>query len=87
MVLAVFGREVEVFPRQDRVGVDGFGNRAILPLAGKCAADVEFGRRGVVVKRWEILRGDVRETLRALEQAACRRASPVRPTSVCATTV
>lgn len=27
--------EVEVFPRQDRVGVDGFGNQAILPLAGK----------------------------------------------------
>ena len=27
--------EVEVFPRQDRVGVDGFGNQAILPLSGK----------------------------------------------------
>ena len=27
--------QVEVFPKQDEVSVDGFGNQAILPLAGK----------------------------------------------------
>jgi hypothetical protein len=34
-VRGVAAGEVEVFPRQDSVSADGFGNQVVLPLAGK----------------------------------------------------
>lgn len=52
--------EIEVFPKQDSVAADGFGNQFILPLAGKSEpleplADLEpLGRDAIVRMAWPV---------------------------------